>query len=50
MPTIFLFTIFTAIPHDCLEQTYQIFRAAIFQDVSGGLILSYDLVSLFPLI
>ena len=32
-------TIFTAILLDCLKQTYQIFRAAIFQDVSEDLIL-----------
>ena len=41
-------TIFTAVRLDCLKQTYQIFRTAIFQDVSEDLILSYDLISLFP--
>ena len=35
---------------DCLMQTYQIFRTAIFQEVSEDLTLSYDLISLFPLI
>ena len=38
-------TIFTAVLLDCLEQT---FRTAIFQDVSEDLILSYNLISLFP--
>ena len=41
-------TIFNAIVLDCLKQTYQIFRTAIFQDVSEDLIFSYDLISLFP--
>ena len=35
-------------PLDCLELTYQIFRTPIFQDASKDLILSYDLISLFP--
>ena len=41
-------TIFTAVLLDCLKQTCQIFRTAIFQDVFEDLILSYDLISLFP--
>ena len=41
-------TIFTAALLDCLKQTYQIFETAIFQDVSKDLILSYDLISVFP--
>ena len=41
-------TTFTAALLDCLKQTYQIFRTAIFQDVSEDLIFSYDLISLFP--
>ena len=44
------FKIFTAVFLDCLKKTYQIFRTALFQDVSEDLILSYDLISLFPLI
>ena len=44
------FTIFTAIPHDCVKQTYQIFRTANFQDVSEGAILSNDVTFLFSLI
>ena len=40
-------TIFTAVL-DYLKQTYQILRTAIFPDVSEDLILSYDLMSLFP--
>ena len=43
-------TIFIVIILDCLKQTYQIFRTAICQDVSEDLILSYDFISLFPLI
>ena len=43
-------SIFTAVLLDCLKQTCQIFRAAIFQDVSEDLILSYNLISLFSLI
>ena len=42
-------TIFTAVLLDCLKQTYQIFKTAIFQDVSEDLILSYDLISYFQL-
>ena len=34
--------IFTALILDCLKQAYQIFRTAIFQDVSEDLILSFD--------
>lgn len=45
-----LLTICTAALLDCLRQTYQIFRGAIFQDVSENLIISYDLISLFALI
>ena len=41
-------TIFIVVLLDCLKQTYQIFKTAIFQDVSVDLILSYDLISLFP--
>ena len=41
-------TIFTAVLLDCLKQTYQIFKTAIFQDVSEDLIRSYDLFFLFP--
>ena len=41
-------TIFSSALIDCLKQTYKIFRTAIFQDVSKDLILSYDLISLFP--
>ena len=40
-------TIFIAVLLDCLKQTYQIFRTAIFQDVFEDLILSYDLILLF---
>ena len=47
MSDIFL-TIFTGALLDCLNKNYEIFRAAIFQDVSDYLILSYDLISLFP--
>ena len=36
-------TIFTTLLLDCLKQTYQIFRTAIFQDFSEDLIPSYDL-------
>ena len=32
----------------CLKQTCQIFKTVIFQDVSEDLMLSYDLISLFP--
>ena len=42
-------TIFTAMLLDCLKQTYQIFKTAIFQDVSEDLILSYGLISYFHL-
>ena len=38
-------TIFTAVLLVCLKQTCQVFRTAIFQDVSEDLILSYDLIS-----
>ena len=41
-------TIFTTVLLDCLKQSYQIFGKAIFQDVSEDLILSYNLISLFP--
>ena len=40
-------TIFTAVLLDCLKQTYQFFKTAIFQDVSEDLIISYNLISLF---
>ena len=40
--------IFTAVLLECFKQTDQIFRTAIFQDVFDDLILSYDLISLFP--
>ena len=40
--------IFTAVLLECFKQTNQIFRTAIFQDVFDDLILSYDLISLFP--
>ena len=36
-------TIFTAVLLDCLKQTNQVFRTAIFQEVFEDLILSYDL-------
>ena len=43
------FTIFTAALLDCLKQTHQMFRTAIFQYVSDdGLILSCYLFFLFP--
>ena len=41
-------TMFTAVLLDCLKKTYQIFRTAIFKDVSGDQIPYYDLISLFP--
>ena len=41
-------TILTEVHLDCLKLTYQVFRTAIFQDAPGGLILSYDLISLLP--
>ena len=40
-------TIFTAVLLDCLKQTYQFFKTAIFQDVSANMIISYNLISLF---
>ena len=40
-------TTFTAVPLDCLKQTYHIFGTAIFQDISEDLILSYILICLF---
>ena len=40
-------TIFTVVLLDCLKQTCQIFRTAIFQDDFEDLILFYDLISLF---
>ena len=43
-----LLTICTAALLDCLRQTYQIFTTAIFQGVFEDLIVSYDLISLFP--
>ena len=36
-------TIFAAVLLDCLKQTNQVFRTAIFQEVFEDLILSYDL-------
>ena len=39
---------FTAVLLDCLKQTYQIFRAAVFSRCLWSLILPYDLISLFP--
>ena len=41
-------TMFTAVLLDCLKKTYQIFRTAIFKDVSEDQIPYYDLISLFP--
>ena len=40
-------TILLQCSHDCLKQTDQIFKTDLFQDVSKGLIVSDDLVSLF---
>ena len=42
MPDKFL-RLFIAVLLDCLKQAYQIFRAAIFNDVSEDLIFSFDL-------